>query len=78
MFLNKLDFEINMTSSYRIPAKPFASTQIEQFNLLPMEKLYGKINFNALNGIETWYKNFLSSLRQLSSEKKAALAFKAR
>lgn len=76
MFLNKLDFEINMTSSYRIPAKPFASTQIEQFNLLPMEKLYGKINFNALNGIENWYEKFLSPLRRLSSEKKAALVQK--
>lgn len=73
MFLNKLDFEIEMMSSYRIEAKPFEKTQAAQFSLLPMEKIAREIDFSHLDGIAEWYKNFLAPLRRLSAEKKSAL-----
>ena len=73
MFLNKLDFEISMTSSFRIPSKPFAGTQINQFNLLPFEQLYGKIDLEKLSGIDKWYSKLLSKLVRISDDKKAAL-----
>lgn len=73
MFLNKLSFEINMTSSFRIPSKPFADTQIKQFNLLPFEQLYGKIDLEKLSGIDKWYSKLLSKLVRVSDDKKATL-----
>ena len=76
MFVNKLDFEIEMTSSFRIGAKPFEESQAEQFKALPMEKLADLIDFSSLSDIGKWYKNFLAPLRRLPSEKKAALVQK--
>lgn len=73
MFLNKLDFEIEMTSSFRIPAKPFAETQMQQFEKLPFEKLYGKIDLEKLNGIDKWYEKLLSKLKRIDQDKKEAL-----
>ena len=76
MFLNKLDFEMDMTSSFHIPAKPFEETQYKQFQALPMEKLAAQVNFSKLKGIHKWYKQFLAPLRRLTPEKKAALVRK--
>ena len=76
MFVNKLDFEIEMTSSFRIGSKPFEENQAAQFNSLPMEKLAGLIDFSSLSDIDKWYKKFLAPLRRLPSEKKAALVKK--
>ena len=73
MFLNKLDFEIKMISSYRLPAKPFMETKIKQFQSLPMEKIASEIDFSHLKDIAKWYTAFLAPLRRLSSEKKSAL-----
>ena len=76
MFLNKLDFEIDQTSSFRIASKPFEETQAKQFKALPMEKLAPFIDFSALKDIQVWYKKFLSPLRRISAEKKSALVQK--
>ena len=76
MFVNKLDFEINMTSSFRIGAKPFEENQAMQFKALPMEKLAGIIDFSSLSDISKWYKKFLAPLRRLPQEKKSALVAK--
>lgn len=73
MFLNKLDFEIEATSSFRIGAKPFEETQAEQFKNLPMEKIAHLVDFSSLKDIAKWYKSFLAPLRRLSDVKKAAL-----
>ena len=73
MFLNKLDFEIEATSSFRIGAKPFEETQAEQFKNLPMEKIAHLVDFSLLKDIAKWYKSFLAPLRRLSDAKKAAL-----
>ena len=76
MFLNKVDFEINEMASPWIDSKPFEEKQLAQFNSLPMEKLYGLVDFSALAGIQDWYKDFLKPLRRLSQGKKEALARK--
>ena len=76
MFLNKVDFEINEMASPWIDSKPFEEKQLAQFNSLPMEKLYGLVDFSALDGIQDWYKDFLKPLRRLSQDKKEALARK--
>lgn len=76
MFLNKLDFEMEMTSSFRIGAKPFEQTQSAQFKILPMEKIAHLIDFSSLKDIGIWYKKFLSPLRRLSPSKKEALVKK--
>ena len=76
MFLNKLDFEIEMTSSFRIPSKPFEETQNEQFKILPMQKIADKIDFASLKDISRWYKKFLAPLRRLTQDKKNALVKK--
>ena len=76
MFLNKLDFEMDMISSFHIPSKPFEETQYKQFQMLPMEKLSSAIDFDRLKDIHKWYKDFLAPLRRLSAEKKAALVRK--
>lgn len=73
MFLNKLDFEIEAASSFRIGAKPFEETQAQQFKILPMEKIVHLVDFTSLKDISKWYKNFLAPLRRLSDAKKAAL-----
>ena len=41
-----------------------------------LEKLYGLVDFSALDDIQEWYKDFLKPLRRLSQEKKEALARK--
>ena len=41
-----------------------------------MEKLYGLVDFSALDGIQDWYKKFLAPLRRLSEDKKIALVRK--
>ena len=66
MFLNKMDFEMDMLSSFRIESKPFEESQYRQFQALPMEKLYGLVDFSALDSIQDWYKKFLAPLRRLS------------
>ena len=76
MYLNKIDFEMEWISSFRIASKPFEEKQYYQFQALPMEKLHGVIDFSALDGIQDWYKDFLSSLRRLSEDKKIALVKK--
>ena len=73
MFLNKLDFEIEAASSFRIGAKPFEETQAVQFKNLPMEKIAHLVDFSSLKDISAWYKKFLSPLRRLSDAKKSAL-----
>ncbi len=73
MFINKLDFEIEATSSFRIGAKPFEETQAEQFKSLPMEKISHLVDFSSLKDISAWYRNFLRPLRRISEGKKAAL-----
>lgn len=70
MFLNKLDFEIPMKSSFQIAAKPFEETQIKQFKILPFEKLYGKIDLEKLNDIDKWYEKLLNKLKRIDKEKK--------
>lgn len=76
MFLNHLDFEMEMTSSFRIEAKPFYATQAEQIKNLPMYKIATSINWDALDGIDEWYTDFLRPLRRLSEQKKTALVKK--
>lgn len=73
MFLNKLDFEIAMKSSFQIAAKPFEETQMKQFKILPFEKLYGKIDLEKLNGIDKWYEKLLKKLKRIDQDKKEAL-----
>ena len=73
MFLNKLDFEIEAASSFRIGSKPFEETQAAQFESLPMEKIAHLVDFSSLKDISKWYKNFLAPLRRLSDAKKSAL-----
>lgn len=76
MFLNLLPFEMDMTSSYRIGAKPFEETQMLQFKNLPVEKVFGLLDFSALSDICQWYTNFLKPLKRISEEKKAKLVEK--
>lgn len=73
MFLNKLDFEIPMQSSFQIAAKPFEETQMKQFKILPFEKHYGKIDLEKLNDIDKWYEKLLSKLNESIKKKKEAL-----
>ncbi|MBO7639108.1 MAG: winged helix-turn-helix domain-containing protein, partial [Treponema sp.] len=73
MFINKMDFEIEAASSFRIEAKPFEETQAEQFKILPMEKISHLVDFSSLKDIAKWYKSFLSPLRRLTDAKKTAL-----
>ena len=76
MFLNKLDFEMDALPSAVLGAKPFEETQSAQFAALPLENLYKLIDFSALDGLQDWYKDFLSPLRRLSADKKTALVRK--
>lgn len=78
MFLNHLDFEMNMTSSSQIPAKPFYHTQAEQIHKLPLSKIAKSIKLENLDGIDDWYADFLKPLKRLTEEKKAALIKKLR
>ncbi len=73
LFVNKVGFEVEQASSASIPAKPFESTQIRQFNALPFEKLCGKVDMSALEDFPVWYADFLSPLRRIPQEKKEAL-----
>ncbi len=73
MFVNKLDFEIEASSSFRIGAKPFEETQAEQFKILPMERISHLVDFSPLNDIAKWYRSFLAPLRRLTDAKKTAL-----
>lgn len=76
MFLNLLDFEMEMISSSQIGAKPFFETQTQQLNKLPIYKIASLINLDRLEGIEQWYADFLNPLKRLSKEKKSALVKK--
>ena len=76
MFLNHLDFEMNMISSSQIAAKPFYETQAEQFSKLPVSKIAASINLENLNGIDEWYADFLKPLKRLTEDKKIALVKK--
>ena len=78
MFLNHLDFEMNMISSGQIGAKPFYETQSEQISKLPVSKIASTINLENLDGIDDWYADFLKPLKRLSEEKKTALVKKLR
>lgn len=78
MFLNHLDFEMNMISSGQIEAKPFYETQSEQISRLPVSKIASTINLENLDGIDDWYADFLKPLKRLTEEKKAALVKKLR
>ena len=78
MFLNLLDFEMNMISSGQIRAKPFYETQSEQISKLPVSKIASTINLENLDGIDDWYADFLKPLKRLSEEKKTALVKKLR
>ena len=78
MFLNHLDFEMNMISSCQIGAKPFYETQSEQISKLPVSKIVSSINLENLDGIDDWYADFLKPLKRLSEEKKTALVKKLR
>lgn len=73
MFVGRLGFEIEKTSSFSIPSKPFEETQRKQFDILPMELIADDIDLSRLDGITDWYESFLAPLRRLPSEKKAAL-----
>ncbi|MCR4940585.1 MAG: HipA domain-containing protein [Treponemataceae bacterium] len=78
MFLNHLDFEMEMVSSNRIDAKPFYATQAEQIKKLPIHKIASSINLNNLDEIDEWYSDFLKPLKRLTEDKKNALVKKLR
>lgn len=78
MFLNLLDFEMQIQSSSKIEAKPFSGTQAEQIKNLPIKKISPFIDLHKLDDIDQWYTNFLSPLKRLSNEKKTALVKKLR
>ncbi|MCR4940409.1 MAG: HipA domain-containing protein [Treponemataceae bacterium] len=78
MFLNQLDFEMEMLSSSQIAAKPFYQTQTLQINKLPLYKIAPYINLDKLVGIEDWYADFLKPLKRLTEGKKSALVKKLR
>lgn len=76
MFINKLDFEIQMTPSQQIEAKPFFGTQSEQIRKLPVQKIASEINLDNLSDIDKWYTNFLKPLKRLTEDKKISLVEK--
>ncbi len=76
MFLNLLDFEMEMVGSGQIEAKPFFGTQSKQIQNIPINKLSTIINLNSLNDIDTWYSNLLKPLKRFTEEKKRALVKK--
>ncbi len=78
MFLNHLDFEMEMVSSNQIDAKPFYATQAEQIKKLPIHKIAASINLNNLDEIDEWYSDFLKPLKRLTEDKKTALVKKLR
>ena len=78
MFLNLLDFEMEMKPSSQIEAKPFFGTQSEQISKLPIQKISTEIDLSKLDGIENWYADFLKPMKRLSDGKKSALVKKLR
>ncbi|MCR5218657.1 HipA domain-containing protein [Treponema sp.] len=76
MFLDEMDFEIAMTSSGQIKAKPFFNTQAEQISKLPFYKIASSVNLDKLEGIDQWYADFLKPLKRIPQEKKSALVEK--
>lgn len=71
MFLNHLDFEMNMISSGQIGAKPFYETQSEQISKLPVSKIASAVDLENLDGIDDWYADFLKPLKRLTKEKQS-------
>lgn len=78
MFINHLDFEMEMEGSNQIEAKPFFGTQAEQIRNLPIQKTFSMIDLNKLDDIDQWYTDFLKPLKRLTDEKKFALVKKLR
>ena len=78
MFLNLLDFEMDMLPSVQIEAKPFFENQVKQVQNLPVQKIASFIDLSKLDDIDEWYTEFLKPLKRLSAEKKAALVKKLR
>ncbi len=76
MFLNLLDFEMEMMGSGQIEAKPFFGTQSKQIQNIPINKLSTIINLDTLNDIGNWYSNLLKPLKRFTEEKKRALVKK--